>query len=584
MTAPNLNALWARVLLGALHRAGVRDVCVTPGSRSTPLAYAAHTMGELRTTVHIDERAAAFFALGLAKASRRPVALVCTSGTAAANYYPAIIEASLSGVPLIVLSADRPPELRGTGAAQTIDQVRLFGSHVRHFAETALPLASPASLRRLGALAAQAAAIAQAAPTGPVHLNVPFADPLPPIPSPDPAFAELAEEALGELSSLASAPSGCDAAALVSLAARIASAERGLIVAGPALDATAPEGVLALARRTGFPIAADVASGLRFHPEAEGLTVAHAEALLRDPAIAAEGPDLVIRVGGLPTSATLNKWLERHQPWLALLQPDLARRDPEALAHLTVAGDVAAMLDALTDQAPPRPRTAWGERLLSADRAAAETFEQARDATEALAVRDAIRALPPGSGVFLSSSMSIRYADALCGRGPEGIRVLVSRGANGIDGITSTALGAAKGLARPTLLVTGDLAFLHDLGGLLAVRHLEAPFVALVLNNDGGAIFSHLPISGFPEIFEPYFGTPHGLRFEGAAGLFGLDHAVATTPCEAAEQVARAMTSGRATIVEVPTARTDEALAYQALMKRAAAAGAQAFCAEATAR
>jgi 2-succinyl-5-enolpyruvyl-6-hydroxy-3-cyclohexene-1-carboxylate synthase len=186
--------------------------------------------------------------------------------------------------------------------------------------------------------------------------------------------------------------------------------------------------------------------------------------------------------------------------------------------------------------------------------------------------------------MFLSSSMSIRYADALCGHGPDGLRVLVSRGANGIDGIVSTALGTAKGLARPTLLVTGDLAFLHDLGGLLAVRHLEAPFVALVLNNDGGAIFSHLPISGFPEIFEPYFGTPHGLRFEEAANMFGLSHAIAKTPAEVAEQVQRAVASGRPSIVEVPTQRNDEAIAYQALMKRATEAAEQAFTMEATIR
>lgn len=570
MTAPNLNALWARVLLSALHRSGVRDVCVTPGSRSTPLAYAAHTHEGLRTTVHIDERAAAFFALGLAKATRRPVALVCTSGTAAANYYPAIIEASLAGVPLIVLSADRPLELRGTGASQTIDQVHLFGTHVRHFAETALPVASPASLRRLSALADQAAAIAQAAPVGPVHLNVPFADPLPPIPTEDPGFAALAEEALAHASHLIPARPSFDEAALLPLVQRLQAAERGLIVAGPALDASSASIVCALARRTGFPIVADVASGLRFHPEARGLAMTHPEAALRAPALAEDGPDLVIRLGSLPTSATLNKWLERHQPWLAVLQPDLMRRDPEALAHLTLEGDVATMLSGLVHALPTDlPRTSWADRLLRADRAVSEVFAQATDSVEALTVREAMQAMPAGSGVFLSNSMSIRYADAVCGDAADDLQVLVSRGANGIDGITSTALGVALGLDRPTLLVTGDLAFLHDLGGLLAARHLKSPFVALVLNNDGGAIFSHLPVSRFPEIFEPYFGTPHGCRFADAASLFGLDHSVASNPTEAANHVAQAIASGRPTIVEVPTARTDEALAYQAMMKRA---------------
>ncbi|HEY9854353.1 MAG TPA: 2-succinyl-5-enolpyruvyl-6-hydroxy-3-cyclohexene-1-carboxylic-acid synthase [Stenomitos sp.] len=569
MNAPNLNALWAEVLIETLYAAGVRDVCVTPGSRSTPLAYAVDAHPGIRPFVHLDERASAFFALGLAKATGRPVALVCTSGTAAANYYPAVIEASLSGVPLIVLSADRPLSLRDTGAPQTVDQVRMFGSYVRYYAETPLPETALPALRRLAASAAQACALACSHPRGPVQLNVPFADPLPPLPSGDPALPSLAAIMEGTLPYEIRGRILPNERAVSDLAVRLAKLERGLIVAGPEIDEGAAPWILELARRLGYPVLADLASGVRFRDGAGAVVCAHSEAILRSQALSGLAPEVVLRVGGLPTSATLNAYLARTAPLVVALQSDFQRHDPEALVTLTLQGEPEETLGRLCNYlAPQKAPTSWLERFQQADAAASAALGAVTvEATEALAVQAAIAAMPRGSAVFLSNSMPIRFADSLCDVAASDLRVLVSRGANGIDGITSTALGIAAGLGRPTLLVTGDVAFLHDLGGLLGARHLSAPFVALVLNNDGGGIFSHLPISQCKDIFEPYWGTPHGCRFEAAAGMFGFDYAVASTPEAVEALVANLATGSKPLLIEVPTEREAQTLAYKDLMR-----------------
>lgn len=568
MSAPNLNALWSQVLLDALYQGGVRDVCITPGSRSTPLTTAVHRHGGLRAFVHIDERASAFFALGLAKATGRAVALVCTSGTAGANYFPAVIEASQFDVPLIVLTADRPLGLRGTGAAQTIDQVRLFGPYVRHHAETPLPEADLGALRRLSAGAAHAIAAATSVSAGPVHLNVPFADPLAPIPT---GSLELpALEAAILPVTVSQGRLRADEGKLQTVASRLLAAERGLIVAGPQAVTTEADQVLELARRSGIPVLADAGSGLRYRPDLAGVRCSYADAFLRGKVWADEAPDFVIRLGGLPTSAPLNQFLTRSAPWTLSLQGDLQRRDPEALNHLILQGSLDDTLARLMALLPATGKqTAWLERFQAAERTAEQVVAEAIEPLEALSVRMAFKAMPKGSAVFLSNSMPIRYAEAFCSEGDE-LRVFVSRGANGIDGITSTALGIAAGTERPTLLVTGDLAFLHDLGGLLAVRHLRSPFIALVLNNDGGGIFSHLPISDFPDVFEPYFGTPHGLAFSHASAMFGFDHVVVASYEAIAAAVASALESSRPTVIEVQTERTVEHAAYKRVMQRVA--------------
>ena len=349
------NLLWARALVDGLVASGVRHLCLSPGSRSSPLAFAAHAEPRIAISVQIDERSAAFLALGIAKATRAPVAIVCTSGTAAANFLPAVAEAFLAGVPLVVLTADRPPELRGTGAAQTIDQLHLYGSHVRLFRD--LPCADDEGAHP--AVAAQAARdaclAALAGPVGPVHLNVPFREPL--VPAPDEmsaceeAWLALAPQLRAVVSGTVSdtAKSAAGLPALKALAARLGKAQRPLLVAGPgAVTVAEASAVLDLARAARMPILADIASGLRGAVVPEGVTVCSlSDLFLRDEALAALAPDFVLRLGGIPTSKTLATWLALHRPPLVAIQPDQRRRDPDGIVTEVVVGPAAATCAAL---------------------------------------------------------------------------------------------------------------------------------------------------------------------------------------------------------------------------------------------
>lgn len=556
------NLLWAHALVEGLVAGGVRHLCLSPGSRSSPLAIAAHLDGRLAVTLQIDERSAAFLALGMAKASRSPVALACTSGTAAANYLPALAEANLAGVPLVALTADRPPELRGTGAAQTIDQLHLYGTHARGFRD--LPCADDAgSSPQAAALAARDACLAASAGAGgPVHLNVPFREPL--VPAPE--ELEDCEAAWAAMSAAIRAALGDGRAApvtavpglpvLAAIAARLERARRPLIVAGPeAVRAADAQAVLALAHAAGVPVFADIASGLRGEPVPEGATCcAHADLILRDEAVARLAPDFVLRLGGIPTSKTLATWLARHRPPVVAVQPDERRRDPDGIVGEVVVAAAGPLCEALATQAKRGARDgAWSAALAAGEEGARALL--AHMPREAAAVAAACGALPPGGALFLSSSMPIRWAEYYAGTLEGGVEVFANRGANGIDGVVSTAIGVAKAGARPTLLVTGDLAFLHDAGGLRAARDLATPFAVLLLENGGGGIFSHLPVAQHGGFFEPLFGTPHGCDLAAASRAAGLEHVVAASLAEVASLVAATLAGGRPRVIEWRTDR-----------------------------
>jgi len=571
MTPPNLNALWAETLMDALAQAGVSHVCLSPGSRSTPLSNAAYLSAELETSVHLDERSASFFALGLAKASGKPVALVCTSGTAAANYHPAVIEAALSRVPLIVLSADRPPELRQAGAAQTIDQIGLFGTSARFFQDLPVPEPEIALLRTLQAVARHAVMQAVSHPAGPVHLNVPLRDPLPPIPKDEAIIAELAAEMEREKASrlsipvLPSSPTP-PGGALLPLADALAKSARPLIVAGP--QAVAPDEaavVTRFAERFGIPVLADIASGLRFLTSP--VVLSGADAFLKLEAIAAKAPDLVLHLGDLPTSKPLNQYLARHRAPMLAISPDRLRHDPEALVHAMLDAPVAWALDRLGELLPGMSiEASWTSTFQELEARTARHFASSTLPLEARATVEAIRALPPGGSVFFSNSMPIRYGETFVRDAAPGVRVHVSRGANGIDGIPSTAAGLAAGSDAPLLLVTGDLAFLHDVGGLAGARHARRGMVILLLNNDGGGIFNFLPISGFPEVFEPLFGTPHGFDLSHASRLFGLQHQALDQGGDVQSAVEAAFRDGGLHVIEVQTTREATVREHRAVM------------------
>lgn len=576
MSASNLHIAWARLFVRAAAQAGVSDVVICPGSRSTPLALAAAGDEGIRCHGVIDERAAAFFALGQARVTGRPTMFLCTSGTAGAHAFPAVIEANQSFVPLLLVTADRPWELADVQAPQTIDQLKLFGGHVRHFAELGLPDPSPLALRAAARIAAQAVARALAPTPGPVHVNARFRKPLEPAPAAGPEPWQAEWEALmrrGGPRVLAprQAP---DPAALEELAERAARAERGVIVCGPAPLDRAPgraaAAVLALARATGFPVLAEATSQIRFGGRAGDVVAPGAfDLLLRAPAFrAAHAPDLILELGAPPTSSGYAAWLAEHPACPRYSIAPHGFFDPASAAVALIAADPAEACEALAARlgghppsAPPAPSatpSAWSAAFARAgaiaDALAAEACEAA-PLCEVAVVRAAVRACPPGSLLMIGNSMPVRDLDLACPATEAPLGVLHQRGASGIDGLVSGAAGAAAAARRPLTLVLGDLSLLHDLTGLgLAARAAAgaAPLVIVVVQNDGGRIFEHLPIAASApgDLLERCFTMPQHLDFAPAAAMFGLAYARVDHGDALAEALLAAHRRPGATLIE----------------------------------
>ena len=536
----------------------VTDVVISPGSRSTPLAVAARHL-DLRTWVQLDERSAGFFALGLSRASRRPVAVVCTSGTAAANHLPAVVEASHSGVPLLVCTADRPPELRGWGAGQTIDQVHRFGHDVRWFAD--LPVGADMSPAFAVRVAARALAAATGPRPGPVQLNWPFREPLEPL-GPLPPRAGPPQQAVA-LHGGGPAPGQVDL--LVELAERY---ERGLLVPGPCdLSATEAGAVADLAARTGWPILADPGSQLRRGDHVEkSPVVAAADHLAKvRPFTDSHTPDVVVRFGLSPTSKALRLWLERTPPdRLVLVGPGVEWNDATFGVTDVVDAAPAALFEAAAPRVSDRAASPWLAGWMAADRAAREAVRGTTgpggpmgDRLElggAGVVEVIAERLGAGASLYVSNSMPVRELDMFMPASNEGLRVFVNRGANGIDGLVSSALGVAAAGDGPVVLLTGDVALLHDAGSLLAAARLGVDLVIVVIDNAGGGIFSYLPIAAAGDAvgFEELFLTPHGTDLVGLGRQAGMDSVSVSGRQALADAMARAVATPGSSLIHVP--------------------------------
>jgi 2-succinyl-5-enolpyruvyl-6-hydroxy-3-cyclohexene-1-carboxylate synthase len=550
--------LLLRALFDELARCGLKHACTSPGSRCTPIVLSLVRERRIRSWSHIDERCAAFFALGAAKASGRPVALTCTSGTAAANFTPAVIEAHEARVPLIVLTADRPPELRDVGAGQTIDQLKLYGGAVKWFVELDVSEATPDRLRWIRQLACRAYWTALERRAGPVHLNVPLREPLvlaQPLPDEDGARA-------------AGAPYVRWIAAAPAAPARLPSLPpRGLVVAGrhergPELGQV----VAAFAERASYPLLADPLSGARHGPA----SIRHYDLLVRDDGFT-EGmrPELVIRVGDLPTSKPLRTWLATLAGVEQItLDPEATWQDPAAVLTETVAADPAATLRALIPEHPIDP--AWLAGWRAADDAAGSAVAQAlgEELSEPLVAARLGDWLPENATLIVASSMPIRDVELLFAAHELSPRVLSNRGANGIDGTVSTAFGAAAASDGPVVLLTGDVALAHDIGGLLAARRLGLRLTIVLLNNDGGGIFHFLPVATQSDAFEEHVATPHGLDFEHAARLYGCHHERPDTVEALRSALGRAAHADATTIIEVRTDREQNLALHRAMADR----------------
>ena len=567
MSRSNLHLAWARLFLRSAAAAGVTDVVLSPGSRSTPLTIAAATTPEIRAHVIVDERQAAFFALGQARVTGRPSLLLCTSGTAGAHWLPALIEASQSFLPLLAVTADRPWELQGCAAPQTIDQLKLFGDHVRHFADLGLPDPSPGALGAVPRIAAQAVARALGPVPGPVHINARFRKPLEPVDVAGPeAFQPLVDALLARGPTRVLAPRvRADEAAIREIAALAASTSRGLLVCGPAPLASADgrEAILDLARATGFPLLAEGPSQLRFGGDRDGVVAISAfDALLRVPALRARlAPELVIELGAPPTSAGYAQLLAERPALPRFVVAPYGWNDPHGSAAALVVADpieaaprIAARVRDL--KGPSRPaRSAWAGALAEADQRALELAARAL-AGEALSegsiARAVVASCPEGAILAIGNSTPVRDLDAYCPASARSLRVLHQRGASGIDGLLSGAAGARSVSSAPVALLLGDLSLLHDLTGLGLLRRVAAPFVAVVVQNGGGRIFDHLPIAASweAEPFERYFATPEPVRFDHAAAAFGVAYARAATRAELSAALTAAWSADVPTLIE----------------------------------
>jgi 2-succinyl-5-enolpyruvyl-6-hydroxy-3-cyclohexene-1-carboxylate synthase len=555
-----------RAFVAELVAAGVRDAVVCPGSRSMPMALALRAHAGIRVLTHLDERAAGFLALGLAKTSRRPVAVLGTSGTAVVNFGPAVVEAYHGRVPLIVLTADRPPELRDRGAAQTIDQAHLYGRACKWYAELPVPEDGAAAELHLRDVVGRAVATALEAPAGPVQLNLPFRPSL----LPDGPLAPDAGEIAAPHTRLLVGKRLPSASGLDELASMIASAERPLIVVGPLDREGAALAISTMAASRGVPIVADGLSNLRLGRHDRSRVVARPDALLRSESFrAGHIPDLVVRFGGTPTSSATLAYLEQTSaPQLVI--DDGGWNEPTLLAGSIIHADPVLLADALAarmaaEQAPATD-TGWVDGWLDAGRRADAAIRDViggfREPFEGSVFSELEAALPDGAVVLVGSSMPVRDLDAFLTTGGARVRCLANRGVNGIDGVVSTALGAAAADAGPVLLVVGDVSFVHDLNALVAARLHRLSATVVVVDNDGGGIFSFLPQGmaarpelGLPEHFEELFGTPHGVDVLAIARVLGAETAE-LTPGSIGATVAASM--GRPG-VRVLRLRTDRA-------------------------
>jgi 2-succinyl-5-enolpyruvyl-6-hydroxy-3-cyclohexene-1-carboxylate synthase len=562
MTSARDPHLLLRALADELARCGIAGACTSPGSRSAPLVLALVRDGRFPCFSHVDERSAAFFALGLAKASGRPAVLACTSGTAAANYLPAIVEAHQARVPLVVLTADRPPELRDTGAGQTIDQVKLFGDQVKQFVEVGVHDATPQALRWIRALACRAVWTSLEGRPGVVHLNVPLREPLildEPLGGEEPGGRPDGRPWVVRSTGPAVA---ADPGAGAETLARIAGAgRRGVVVAGreergrrsAAEPGPLARAAAAFAAAAGWPLLADPLSGARTGPDA----VAHYDALLRAEAFAqAARPDVVLRVGDLPTSKPLRQWLAGLDAVQVLVDPDGAWQDPAQACDLVLPHEPATLLAALAERAQPADPT-WAGAWMDADRRAAAAIEATLgdELSEPRLAAELAARLPPEVTLVVASSMPVRDLETFAAAREVPPRSLSNRGANGIDGTLATAYGVSAASDGPVVALLGDVAFAHDLGSLLTARRLGVPLTVVLVDNGGGGIFDFLPVSSQGDVYEHHVATPTGLDVAAAAAAFGVHHLAVEDLAGLRAAVDHGLDSAGTTLVHVRTDR-----------------------------
>lgn len=554
----NILTAYVRRITGALLNGGVRSAVISPGSRSTPLAYAFASTPELQTHIQVDERSAAYYALGMAKASGEPVVLLCTSGTAASNYHPAITEAYYARIPLIVITADRPHELREVGAPQAIDQVRMYGGHVKYSVDFPLAEENAVLDEFIDRHIRRALSVAQTVPEGPVHLNMPFREPLLidfDLPAPKTSFR-------GRIR----AKSCLDESSKQQVLELLNGSRNGLIIAGemPAtIDKTA---FWRFAQQLGWPVLCDPLSNLRSEvPDfASSLCIDHYDAILKSERFKEKAvTETVLRFGAQPVSKPLALYLSKIRPSTVLVVDETPEfRDPFGVAthHIQASPEAIWQLNVSGEGSPDLGLWSRANEIASL---ATDRYEGGKG-DEGIYAKLLFEHLPNGSDLVSGSSMPIRDVDTFFRKTDKEITIFANRGTNGIDGVISTAFGIQEARKRPTWLMIGDLSFLHDVNGLIITRFQETDLTIVIMNNDGGGIFSYLPQSQVNNHFEQLFGTPTGLTFEHIAAMYDAQYSAVHTP----EQFLQVLSESKikpVRIIEVFTDRPSNVKAHRQL-------------------
>ncbi|UOF90240.1 2-succinyl-5-enolpyruvyl-6-hydroxy-3-cyclohexene-1-carboxylic-acid synthase [Fodinisporobacter ferrooxydans] len=583
MTGNEAVSAYVAAFVDELVQSGVTNAVISPGSRSTPLSMAMAEHSNMRIWMHVDERSAGFFALGMAKAKRTAVVLVCSSGTAAANYYPAVVEAYQGRTPLIVCTADRPHELRDVGAPQAIQQIELYGSYVKWFVEMALPERTPEMLHYVRTAAARAAAVAKSGPQGPVHLNFPFREPLVPDFSSDTIW-ESGKRSMEPHTSYARALHGkrsLPSEQLDRLAGDLAATERGVIVCGPLDQPGFAEAVTRLAETLQFPIFADPLSQVRFGKHASDWVIDTYDTFLRDVETVRQfEPEIVLRFGAMPVSKAFLQYLKRFpncrqmivqedEGWLepTLLASDMIYTDPEHFCN-----EISMRCKTLRSRSVGVSH--WSDQIF---RVHAITRQVLIDELklehwhEGKILSELTRQLPEHGILYVGNSMPIRDLDTFGLFQDREIRVLANRGANGIDGVVSSALGAST-CGQPLVLAIGDLSFFHDLNGLLAAKLHQLNATIVLVNNDGGGIFSFLPQAQSPAHFETLFGTPIGLNYRHVVEMYGGQFVSVQSFEQYRSELALSLSGTGLRVIEIKTDRGENVAQHRNVWQNASQA------------
>lgn len=533
----NRNFIWAEAFVNQLYAAGVRNVCISPGSRSTPLTLAFANEKKIKCYINIDERSSAFFALGIAKATNKPVAVVTTSGTATAELYPAIIESYQSRIALIICTADRPPELLNSGANQTINQRNIYRNHIRWFKNIGLPELTAKKLERLKHAAVKAIEISTKRDAGPVHLNFPFRKPL----APNSFTNETDTELLKSFVEPFIVPVDERDATKIrkhyekkidKIVEQISNFTNGLIIAGPKdYDKDFRENVKTLSNISGYPVLADGVSHLRFKTnKSDKYIISNYDAFLRSENFRKKNrPEIILQFGRTVTSAVMENYLAESNAVRYLINDFGDWFDPskksKAPIHIEPSLFIDKVIKRLEEAELKNKSKTWLSNFITADeltsRIKASSISEAAFPDEARIISEVISALPSNTQLFIGNSLPIRDFDYFAGSTGKDFKVYFNRGASGIDGVTSTALGVASN-KKPTVLITGDLSFIHDLNSLIIAKQNELPLTVILINNNGGGIFSLLPVSNYKKQFNKYFTTPHNLAISAIVKSFGL--------------------------------------------------------------